>query len=73
MLNINFNQEHAEKHTCIGHQEGDWIIFTCPECDYQRKMNWLTGETRSNNKDSNVLHRGEHFPVLAHRINHHAN
>ncbi|NJL77057.1 MAG: hypothetical protein HC892_20640 [Saprospiraceae bacterium] len=64
MINIDLNQDYTEKHTCIGHQEGDWIIFTCPKCDYQRKMNWITGEMKTNDKNSHIPHKGEHFPLL---------
>jgi len=63
MQHFEFYSPPEEKHQCIGHQKGDWIIFTCPECSYQRHFNWQTGEMRVFNETLQVAHSGFHAPV----------
>lgn len=59
-------QISAEKHACESHLEGDWIIWTCRNCgDYERRLNWRTGETKSK---KSPLH-AEHYAMnLTHGI-----
>lgn len=64
-LKANFDQKNANQHQCIGHQEGDWIYFTCQQCDYQRQMNWKTGEMKVKANENSALHTGQHIPVQA--------
>jgi len=66
MLNIDFTNDAPNNHTCIGHQEGDWIIFSCCQCNYLRKMNWKTGEMHTQPGDESVTHSGQHVPMKAH-------
>lgn len=64
MKTLSFNPSSEEQHACIGHKEGDWIIFTCPQCKgYERRINWKTGEMKSRVGDNPVLHTGFHAPV----------
>lgn len=62
MQNIHINAtNNSVRHECTAHQEGDWIIYRCPEClSYERRINWQTGEMRvkGNNR---FLHTGNNF------------
>ena len=52
-------QINTEKHACQSRLEGNWIIWTCPHCpDYERKLNWRTGETKSKKSPSHPEHYG---------------
>ncbi|MCU0348042.1 MAG: hypothetical protein MUC59_13960 [Saprospiraceae bacterium] len=54
------------EHHCIGHKEGDWIIFTCPVCrDYQRQINCVTKQVTVRKGNSNAIHIGSHAPVVS--------
>ena len=56
--------EPADYHHCIGHKEGDWVIFTCLQCrDYERRINWKTGEMTTRSGGSDFLHKGYSAPV----------
>ena len=51
-------------HKCSAYRDGDWIIFYCPRCtNYERRINWRTGETKSKNIAKEIKHFGEYFPV----------
>lgn len=53
----------SEHHKCQAARNGDWIIFQCPKCqDYERRLNWRTGETRSRNVSATIDHHGGYFP-----------
>ena len=59
-----FDAFDEEQHACIGYQEGDWIIFTCPICkDYERRVNWKTNEIKVKKGDSKFRHFGSHAPL----------
>lgn len=61
---ININAFNEDQHQCIGHREGDWIIFHCPLCkDYERRINWKTHEVKVRRGSSNAAHSGSHAPV----------
>lgn len=46
-------------HQCTSHQEGNWIIWRCPQCrGYERRFNWVTNEMRIRNGGSEALHTG---------------
>lgn len=50
-------------HQCDSYRKGDWIVFRCPSChDYERKINWKTGEVSVKNSREHVLHEGKHVP-----------
>lgn len=42
-MNINFNDVD---HICDAFKNGDEIVFTCPVCEYERRINIKTGEIR---------------------------
>lgn len=52
-----------EQHRCDARREGDWIIYTCPQCDYQMKDNLVTGEMQIENAKRDVAHSGEYLPL----------
>lgn len=59
-----FRSEGLERHVCTSKKKGDWIFFSCSECDYLRKMNPFTNEIKLLNPgDENALHQGMHAPV----------
>lgn len=59
------NHQQEKEHQCIGHKEGDWIIFTCPVCkDYQRQINCVTKQVTVRKGNSNAIHVGSHAPVI---------
>jgi len=52
-----------EHHHCQATRDGDWIIFRCPQCrDYERRLNWRTGETKARNVSATIDHNGSYFP-----------
>lgn len=53
----------SEKHTCTSEKKGDWIIFTCPDCDYVRKLNYKTQEMKVSGGNITTAHSGLHIPV----------
>ena len=56
---------NESKHSCSSRQRGDWLYFKCPLCDYQRKMNWKTGEMKTIGGKEGVLHSGFNIPIDA--------
>lgn len=51
-------------HTCDSRREGEWVIWTCAECEsYERHMNLRTGEMWSQANHPEILHTGLHLPV----------
>jgi hypothetical protein len=63
-MEIKFNHSSdTEVHECESHRKGDWIIFRCPLCpDYERRMNWRTGEMNVKNNTADINHTGSYFP-----------
>ncbi len=57
------NEEDFEKHLCEVKKEGDWLIFTCPECDYERRIHRFSGKMKVRQGAPNALHRGQYRPV----------
>jgi hypothetical protein len=55
--------EILDKHQCTGEQKGEWIVFTCPECDYERRIHIETDEVETSGGDPDVLHRGMYVPI----------
>ena len=60
MMEINFNAgTDPDAHQCESYREGDWIIFRCPQCEeYERRINWRTGEMSVANSESGINHQG---------------
>ena len=52
-----------ELHTCESRRTGDWIVFTCPKCDYELRDNVRTGELTVSNSKADVYHSGIHHPI----------
>lgn len=52
------------RHNCQGHQEGDWLVFTCSLCkDYERRINYKTGEMKTRaGENPEMLHIGTFQP-----------
>jgi hypothetical protein len=64
MQHINFNpSKDSIHHKCESIRRGDWIIFRCPRCkDYERRINWRTGEMKSKGAKAEIHHTGNYFP-----------
>ncbi len=59
MNTINFKGPSSDIHHCTSHQEGDWMVWRCPHCsDYERRMNWQTGEMKISRGKSTAQHGG---------------
>lgn len=54
--------EAFEQHHCDAIREGEWLIFRCPECDYERRFNRNTGEMKVRQGPEHVLHEGQYMP-----------
>ena len=51
-------------HACTSQLKGDWIIFRCSKCeDYERRLNWKTGEMTIKGASSFFMHQGFHQPA----------
>jgi hypothetical protein len=57
----NFHSD-SDRHICESYRNGDWIIHSCPRCDYQLRENWRTGEMSVRNSKLNIKHSGSYFP-----------
>lgn len=56
---IHFKGSPSEIHHCTSHREGDWMVWRCPHCaDYERRMNWQTGEMHIRRGQSAAQHTG---------------
>jgi hypothetical protein len=65
-MKLTFNLNDGEiRHTCKSHQEGDWIVFTCPQCEgYERRININTGKMETRALENNdILHIGNFQPA----------
>jgi hypothetical protein len=51
-----------EKHVCTSYRDGDWIIYSCPHCDYELRENWRDGNLQVRNPKRDVRHSGTYFP-----------
>lgn len=62
-VNLNFSPQGFDTHPCNGFRDGDWIIFRCEQCpNYERRMNWRTGEVRSRHTAPEIRHNGFYIP-----------
>jgi len=49
-------------HECTATRDGDWLVFLCAQCsDYERRLNWRTGETSARNSSPDINHSGRYF------------
>jgi hypothetical protein len=55
-------KEKKDKHNCSSFRDGDWIIYTCPKCNYVCRENWRTGEYEVKNPNPAATHYGSYFP-----------
>ena len=56
--------EHT--HPCTSERHGDWLVFRCAQCpDYERRINWKTGEMQVRGGRPGIMHRGMHLPLGA--------
>lgn len=56
---ISFKGLPTDIHHCTSHRDGDWVIWRCPQCaDYERRMNWQTGEMHIRRGRSEAQHTG---------------
>lgn len=64
MLSIDFGPTPGSvQHKCTSDREGDWIVFRCPKCpDYERRLNWRTGEMKVRAGKGNIQHTGFYLP-----------
>lgn len=46
-------------HFCVGMMIGEWVVFTCPHCDYIRYLNIRTKEAKVYNRGT-TPHKGTH-------------
>ncbi len=51
-----------EHHQCESYRDGDWIIYTCSQCNYELKEHWETGEISVTNAHPHIRHSGSYFP-----------
>lgn len=59
MDTLTFKGMPSDVHHCTSHREGDWMIWRCPHCaDYERRMNWQTGEMHIRRGQSTAQHTG---------------
>jgi hypothetical protein len=56
-------RRQEKRHRCLSRKEGDWFVFYCPECQYERRMNSKTREHQVKKGDPDALHEGLHFPI----------
>lgn len=64
MQTIRFDApDDTEQHLCQSYRTGDWIIFYCEQCgDYERRLNWRTGEMKVKNAKAEIRHTGFYAP-----------
>ena len=69
--NIDFGSlDDLKSIKCTSFQEGDWIVFKSPVYpDYERRMNWKTGEMKVKNDRIDVLHSGSYVPEALKNLN----
>lgn len=59
MEQLHFNGLPQDVHHCSSQRDGDWIIWRCAQCaNYERRLNWVTGEMRIRRDGSLAQHVG---------------
>jgi len=54
---------HIPHHQCDSLRHGEWIVYRCPQCDYEMRENWRTGEMQVRNVKRDIRHSGSYFPT----------
>lgn len=54
--------EEFDQHHCEGVREGEWLVFKCRDCTYERRYNSITGEMKVIHGPGDVLHDGRYNP-----------
>lgn len=68
-VHLEFASQSYNSHACQGFRDGDWIIFRCGQCpEYERRMNWRTGEVRSRHTSPEIRHNGFYTPQQYHEL-----
>lgn len=52
-----------EQHACDSQKKGDWIIFSCTQCQYERRFNYKTKEVEVQKGQFYALHQGAYYPT----------
>jgi len=52
------HSQRRHQHECQGRREGGWIVYSCPNCDYEMRKNPLSGELIVRNMKPSVRHYG---------------
>lgn len=50
------------RHQIVGFRQGDWIIYRCPQCDYEMHRNITSQQLVIKNATSEVAHSGTYQP-----------
>jgi len=50
-----------EHHICTAARAGQWVIYSCPECNYELRENWETGEISVKNASPHIRHSGSYI------------
>ncbi len=63
MTHFELSNQGKVEHKCVSKREGDWAIFSCPQCaDYVRKINLVTGEMIAPKSTTSIRHNGTYMP-----------
>ena len=62
MKHLDFSNNQSEVvHECTVLRQGEWAIFHCPHCPgYERKVNLLTGDIKTNAPFNYIRHQGSY-------------
>lgn len=63
VIRPDLNAQHFPIHECKSTRIGDWIHFTCPKCDFKRKIHLYTGQIITEGGDFKTLHKGLFVPT----------
>ena len=55
--------DEFEQHSCKAIREGEWLVFKCPQCAYERRFNNSTGEMEVQKGNPGAMHQGQYLPV----------
>lgn len=64
-MQLHFSSGSPDSHACESRREGDWIVFTCPQCEeFERRINFETGEQHTTpSANPYILHQGSFMPA----------
>lgn len=55
--------EEFKQHNCEANREGEWLVFKCPHCAYERRFNNSTGEMEVQKGAPDAMHQGQYMPL----------